>query len=74
MEKIKIIHDVVGHTLTVWLTDPKREHISEETSEEIVLMKDSVGRVIGFELLNYEPSSVSESPGLSVETILKTGT
>jgi len=74
MEKIKVVHDAVGHTLTVWLDDPKNEHIAEETTEEVVLMKDKAGKVIGFEILNYESSTATDSPGLSVETIVKTGT
>jgi uncharacterized protein with HEPN domain len=32
---------------------PLKEHISEETSEEIVVVKDTAGRVIGFEVLSY---------------------
>jgi len=72
MDKIKVIHDAVGHTLTVWLDDPAKEHICEETADEVVLMKDSAGRVIGFELLHYRPSGAPT--GLSVETVVQTGT
>ncbi len=71
MEKIKVIHDTVGHTLTVWLDDPAKESICEETAEEVVLMKDSAGRIIGFELLHYHP--VHGEPGLAVETVVQTG-
>mgnify|MGYP001306786978 CR=1 FL=1 len=71
MDKIKVIHDTVGHTLTIWLDDSKREHICEETTDEVVLMKDKTGKVIGFELLHYRPR---ESAGLSVETIVQAGT
>jgi putative addiction module component (TIGR02574 family) len=31
----------------------RRKLASEETGEEVVLMKDAAGRVIGFEKLNY---------------------
>ena len=72
MDKIKVIHDAVSGTLTVWFDDPKKEHIAEETTDEVVLMKDSGGKVIGFELLHYEGAETAE--GLAVETILKTGT
>ena len=72
MDKIKVIHDAVGHTLTVWLADPKKEHICEETTDEVVLMKDDTGRVIGFELLHYHPAE--PGVGLAVETIVQTGT
>ena len=68
MDKIKVIHDAVGHTLTVWLDDPGKEHICEETTEEVVLMKDAAGQVIGFELLHYHPP-VSPA-GLAVETVI----
>jgi len=39
--------------LTVWFDDPKKEHTSEETGEEVILMKDKEGRVTGFEKLNF---------------------
>jgi hypothetical protein len=68
MEKIKVIHDTVGQTLTVWFDDPQTESVSEETAEEVVLMKNATGRVIGFELLHYSPS---DADGLVVETILR---
>ncbi|MBI4558579.1 MAG: DUF2283 domain-containing protein, partial [Candidatus Hydrogenedentes bacterium] len=59
-----------GQTLTVWFDDPSKEHICEETAEEVVLMKDSDGKVIGFEMLHYCP----ENPrvGLSVEAVVHT--
>ncbi|MCA9770889.1 MAG: DUF2283 domain-containing protein [Myxococcales bacterium] len=70
MEKVKIIHDTVGHTLTVWLSDPAREHVCEETTDEVVLMKDVDGRVIGFELLHFRAADAE--PGISVETVVRT--
>jgi len=73
MDKIKVIHDTAGHTLTVWLDDPEREHVCEETTDEVVLMKDASGRVIGFELLHYRPSAAADS-SLAVETVVRTGT
>ncbi len=71
MDKIKVVHDAVGHTLTVWFDDPSKEHICEETAEEVVLMKDASGRVIGFELLHYRPAQ--PEAGLAVETVVRTG-
>ena len=70
MDKINVIHDVVGHTLTVWLDDPAKEHVCEETADEVILMKDTSGRVIGFELLHYRPAHAGA--GLSVETVVRT--
>ncbi len=53
MKPIKVIFDQVGNTLNVWFDDPAKEHVSEETSEEVILVKDKAGKVIGFEVLNY---------------------
>ena len=69
MKPIKIFFDKVGNTLNVWFDDPKKEALSEETSEEIVLIKDKNGKVIGFEVLNYLSSSdLKEIKNLPVET------
>ena len=70
MEKLKVIHDVAGHTLTVWFGDPSKEHTCEETTEEVVLMKDVDGHLIGFELLHYRTDE--RSTGLVVETVIST--
>jgi len=56
MEQIKIFYDRRGNTLTVWFDDPKNEYICEETGDEVVLMKDRNGQVIGFEKLNFSLS------------------
>jgi uncharacterized protein YuzE len=62
MEQIKIFHDRTGNTLTVWFGDPQDESVCEETGDEVILMKDRMGRVIGFEKLNFSaftcPSSL----------------
>ena len=52
-----MIHDAVGHTLTVWWDDPRKEHVCAETTEEVVL-------------LHYRPSS--GDPNLTVETVVQT--
>jgi len=61
----------VGHTLTVWLDDPRSEHVCEETTDELILMKNASGRVIGFEPLHYHPTAAAVS-GLAVETVTQT--
>jgi len=66
MAKLKIYYDKEGKTLTVWFDDPQKEHIAEETSEEVILIKDINGSVIGFERLNYDVASPEQ---LDVETI-----
>jgi uncharacterized protein YuzE len=53
VDKVRVYYDRTGNTLTVWFDDPKREHVCEEIDDDIVLMKDAEGRVIGFERLNY---------------------
>ncbi len=37
----------------MWFDDPQAEYICEETGEEVILMKDKGGQVIGFEKLNF---------------------
>lgn len=53
MEQVKVYYDHKGNTLTVWFGNPKDEYICEETGDEVILMKDKKGRVIGFEKINY---------------------
>ena len=55
MRKVRFVYDREGNSLSVWFDDPKKEHISEETGKEVVLVKDKKGRVIGFEKLNFMP-------------------
>jgi uncharacterized protein YuzE len=53
MAQVKVYYDQVGNTLTVWFGDPQDEYVCEETGDEVILMKDKFGRVIGFEKLNF---------------------
>ena len=69
MKPIKVIFDKAGNTLNVWFDDPQKEHVSEETAEEIVLIMDKAGKLIGFEVLNYLPAGES----LDVETLAVEG-
>ena len=50
---MKVFYDRVGNTLTVWFGDPQDEHVCEETGNDVILMKDKNGKVIGFEKLNF---------------------
>jgi len=52
MEEVKVFYDREGHTLTVWFGNPQDEAVCEETGDEVILIKDRDGRVIGFEKLN----------------------
>lgn len=60
MEKVKVYYDREGNTLTVWFGEPADEYICEETGDEVVLMKDKEGKVLGFEKLNYLSSTVAD--------------
>lgn len=53
MEQVKVLYDPIGNTLTVWFGNPADEDICEETGEEVILMKNKDGDVIGFEKLNF---------------------
>jgi len=68
MAQVKVFHDRIGNTLTVWFGDPDTEVEVEETGDEVVLMKDKDGKVIGFEKLNFVPAS-SEPIRVAFETM-----
>ena len=51
--QVKVFHDRVGNTLVVWFGNPEDEYEVEETGNEVLLMKDQSGQVIGFEKLNF---------------------
>ena len=68
MAKIKVYYDQKGNTLTVWFGNPEDEYIVEETGDEILLMKDADGKVIGFEKLNYT-SGLSSPLNIAFETM-----
>lgn len=53
MDQVRVFYDREGETLTVWFDDPQKESVVEETGEEVLLIKDGEGHVIGFEKLNF---------------------
>ena len=63
MANVKVFYDRTGNTLTVWFGNSQDEYVCEETGDEVILMKDQAGRVIGFEKLNY---SIAESEQVRV--------
>ena len=63
MAHIKVIHDPVGETLTVYWDDPQREEICEEVGHGIILIKDIQGEVIGFERLYFKAKEPSQGIG-----------
>jgi len=54
MAKINIIHDNIGKTFTIHFSDAKEEYISELTNDEIIVMKNKAGKIIGLEILHFE--------------------
>jgi hypothetical protein len=53
VKKLRVCYDREGNTLSVWFGDPAKEHVCEEADDDIVLVKDRKGRIIGFERLNF---------------------
>ena len=57
MAKIKIIHDTVGETLTIYFAEPNEHQICEETEHSLILIKDErTNEVVGLEKFNYKPN------------------
>ncbi len=69
MEKIKITVDKETNTLHVWFDDPETEFICEETGDEVIIIKNKDGKVIGFEKLNYQGSKDQKLPKIEAEFI-----
>ena len=68
MAQVKVYYDQVGNTLTVWFGNPQDEYVSEETGDEVILMKNESGQVIGFEKLNFSVSK-PETLRVAFETV-----
>ena len=67
MDKLRVLYDAEGHTLTVWVGDPKAEAGCDEVDDDTVLIKDDRGHVIGFEKLNV--SMAGEAEEITVEVL-----
>ena len=68
MAHIRVIHDPVGETLTVYWKEPSPEQICEETGGGVILIKSrQAGEVVGFERLYYRPDTSGQT--VTVETI-----
>jgi uncharacterized protein YuzE len=66
MASLKVYYDAEGKTLTVWFGDPTKEHVAEEMGDEVILIKDREGHVIGFERLNF---SIPDEEQLAVDAL-----
>ena len=69
MAQINVYYDREGNTRTVWFGNPADEYIAEETGEEIVLMKDRGGKVIGFEKLNFSAAPSTDALRVAFEAV-----
>jgi uncharacterized protein YuzE len=72
MDKLRVNYDREGNTLSVWFDDPKKECVCEEADDDMVLVKDRRGRVIGFERLNYL-SAKERKAGVSIPVEVQMG-
>jgi hypothetical protein len=56
MATIKILHDQVGETLTVYFYEPAENQVCELNDDEMILIRDEESKqLVGFELLHYKP-------------------
>ena len=51
--KVKVHHDRARKSLTVWFDNPDKECKRNEPVHDVVLIKDTTGKVIGVEKLHY---------------------
>ena len=65
MDNVKVCYDREGNSVTVWFDDPNKESVCEEIDDDVVLIKDRRGRIIGFEKLNYR-SRKQQADGANV--------
>ncbi len=57
-KKLRVIHNKEMETLDIWFDDPKKEVVSEEVGEGIILKKDKDNKVIGLEVLYYSKEDI----------------
>ncbi len=68
MAHVRVIHDPIGETLTVYFGVPRPDQVCEETGEGVILIKDhQSGEVVGFERLYYK--AVPGPNTVTVETL-----
>ena len=60
MTHVRVFFDPEGNTLTVWFGESQDEFTSEETGDEVILIKNRNGQVIGFEKLNFSVASTKQ--------------
>jgi uncharacterized protein YuzE len=56
MAEVKVFYEPEAELLTVFWQPPRKEQISTELGNGVILIKDSVtGEPIGIEILSYKP-------------------
>ena len=70
MAQVKVYYDKTGNTLTVWLDNPADEHVCEEIGDQVILMKNKTGKVIGFEKLNFVQTALDKEIPVAFETAM----
>jgi uncharacterized protein YuzE len=68
MAEVTVLYDSARNTLTVWFDEPTQEVEAEETGDEIILMKNKQGQVVGFEKLNFA-ATATENMRVAFETL-----
>jgi hypothetical protein len=69
MAPIRVVHDPMGETLTVYWAEPRADQMCEETGEGVILIKHArSGQVIGFERLYDRPEPGTEAVTLETST------
>ncbi len=48
-QRVKVIFDPSVNSLTVWFGNPAADYVATQIEDDLVVMKDSTGRVLGFE-------------------------
>lgn len=74
MAKIKIIHDQIAESLTVYFHEPSEHQVCEQNDDGMILIRDEASKqLLGFELLYYKPekpnSLVIESESFSQKLV-----
>ena len=59
MEKMRFFYDEEGDVLDISIGKPKKAR-SQEIGNDIIIRKDSKGKVVGFTILNFERRSEAE--------------
>ncbi len=60
MAAVRVLYDNIGGTLCVWWGNPQDEEVCSETDDDLILIKDKVGKVIGFEYIHFQGGDTAD--------------